>query len=197
VASYTGTEEAGIGRFFKKLPKLSNTVWLIIICALFIIAAVPLTITLISEISRQASLKAQLAQLQLQQERMQKSIAAQGTLKIDITRVKTELDAARLAYKKPQDNPEISNILITLAQKYDITVIAMTAKQSSVSIAGSDHPALTYQLQLKGQVAGFQNFIIAVASKLPGSFINSFNILPAPVEGELDGAYITMQVLLQ
>jgi len=59
---------------------------------------------------------------------------------------------------------------------------------------GTDYPVLSYSLSLTGQVANFQNFLIAVGQKLPSSQFTSITISPATVEGELDNASISMQV---
>ncbi|MDD5648596.1 MAG: hypothetical protein PHY03_06645, partial [Dehalococcoidia bacterium] len=59
---------------------------------------------------------------------------------------------------------------------------------------GTDYPVLTYTLSLTGQVANFQNFLIAAGIKLPSSQFINVTINPAKVSGELDKASINMQV---
>ena len=70
----------------------------------------------------------------------------------------------------------------------------MSVSSSKSKILGKEYPVLVYSLSLTGQVAGFQNFLIAIGNKLPSSQYSGVSISPAATEGELDTASIGIQV---
>lgn len=182
---------------FSGLPRISTSVWLIVIGALFLIAMVPLTLNYVDAVSQLSLLQTQLDQLQARYDSLKKSQASEASLTAEINTVRTDLESVRKAYKSAQDNPDISQVLISLADNYDITITSMAVISSSTKILGTDYQALSYTLNLSGQVANFQNFLLATAGKLPASQIVNYNILPAQVEGDLDKATITLQMLVQ
>jgi hypothetical protein len=53
---------------------------------------------------------------------------------------------------------------------------------------------LTFVLDLKGQVANFQNFLLALEGKLPTSEIKAVNITVAEKKGEEDTATVKLDV---
>jgi len=109
-------------------------------------------------------------------------------------KIKADMEAAKAQYKNVNDNAGVSQILMDLAWDYDITITSMSISKATSKIAGADYPVLSYYLSLTGQVANFQNFLIAIGNKLPSSQFNDVIISPATVEGELDKATLSMQV---
>lgn len=178
----------------QRLPRLSTSVWLILILALFLIAMVPMVTGYIEQISQQAAIQLQISLVQSQIDALTAKMASQSSATTEAAKMKADLEAAKLQYKNVGDNAEVSQIIMGLAWDYDITITSMSVSQAKSKILGTDYTVLSYSLSLTGQVANFQNFLIAVGQKLPSSQFTSTTISPATVEGELDNASISMQV---
>ncbi len=178
----------------QRLPRLSTSVWLILILALFLIVMVPMVTGYIERASQQAAMQLQVDQIQSEIDTLKAKMASQSTVTAEAARMKADLEAAKLQYKNVGDNPEVSQIIMDLAWQYDITIVGMTVSQAVYKILGTDYPVLSYSLSLSGQVANFQNFLIAVGDRLPSSQFVNVAISPATIEGELDMATINMQV---
>jgi hypothetical protein len=194
VASPVETPKANKINISQRLPRLSTSVWLILILALFLIAMVPLATGYIEQVSQQAAIQLQINQVQSQIDALKAKAASQSSATSEAARMKADLEAAKLQYKNIGDNPEISQILMDLAWDYDITITSMTVTQAMNKVLGADYSVLTYSLSLTGQVANFQNFLIALSTKLPSSQFISVTITPATVEGDLDNASINMRI---
>ena len=178
----------------QRLPRLSTTVWLILILALFLIVMVPLVTGYIEQVSQQTTMQLQINQVQSQMDALKAKMAARSSATTEAARMKADLETAKLQYKNTGDNPEVSKMLMDLAWDYDITITSMMVSQAISKVLGTDYTVLTYSLSLTGQVANFQNFLIAVGEKLPSCQFIGVSIMPATVEGELDNASITIQV---
>jgi len=178
----------------QRLPRLSTSVWLILILALFLIVMVPMVTGYLDQVSQQAAVQLQTNMVQSQIDALKVKMASQSTVTTGEAKMKADLEAAKAQYKNVNDNAGVSQILMDLAWDYDITITSMSVSQSTAKMAGADYPVLSYFLSLTGQVANFQNFLIAVGKKLPSSQFNDVTINPATVEGELDNASISMQV---
>lgn len=178
----------------QRLPRLSTSVWLILILALFLIVMVPMVTGYMEQSSQQSAIQVQINEVQSQIDDLTARMASQSAVSVEAGEVKKELEAARLQYKKIGNNPEVSKILMDLAWDYDITITNMTVSQGVNKILGADYPVLTYSLSLTGQVANFQNFLIAAGIKLPSSQFTSVTINPATIAGELDRASMNIQV---
>ena len=148
----------------------------------------------LDQVSQQAAVQLQTNMVQSQIDALKVKMASQSTVTTVEAKMKADLEAAKAQYKNVNDNAGVSQILMDLAWDYDITITSMSVSQSTAKMAGADYPVLSYFLSLTGQVANFQNFLIAVGKKLPSSQFNDVTINPATVEGELDNASISMQV---
>ena len=178
----------------QRLPRLSTSVWLILILALFLIAMVPLVTGYIEQLSQQAAIQLQINLVQSQIDALKAKMTSQSAATTEAARMKADMEAAKLQYKNIGDNPEVSKILMDLAWDYDITITSMSVSQAISKVLGTDYPVLSYSLSLTGQVANFQNFLIVAGKRLPSCQFTSVTINPATVEGELDIASINMQV---
>jgi uncharacterized membrane protein len=194
VASSVEAPKASKSNISQRLPRLSTSVWLILILALFLIVMVPLVTGYIEQASQQAAIQLQINQIQSQIDLLKVKMASQSSAATGAAKMKTDMEAAKAQYKNVGDNPEVSQILMNLAWDYDITITSMSVSQAISKVLGTDYPVLNYSLSLSGQVANFQNFLIGVGKKLPSSQFTSVTISPAMVEGELDKASISMQV---
>jgi hypothetical protein len=178
----------------QRLPRLSTSVWLILILALFLIAMVPLVTGYIEQVSEQAALQLQIDQVQSQINALKAKAASTSTATTEAARMKAEMEAAKSQDKSVSENPEVSQILMALAWDYDMTITSMTVTQTTTKVLGTDYPVLSYSLRVTGQVANFQNFLIAAGNRLPSCQFAGITITPASVEGELDTASISILV---
>jgi hypothetical protein len=177
-----------------RLPRLSTSVWIIIVLAIFLVVMVPIVTGYVEQLSQQAAIQLQINQNQSLIDALMARIASQPSATADAARMKTELEAAKLQYKSVGDNPEVSQTVMNLAWDYDITITGMTVSQSKSKVLGSEYPVLSYSLSMTGQVANFQNFLIDAGKRLPSCQFTSVTISPAAVDGELDNATISLQV---
>jgi len=194
VASPVEAPKVNKSSISQRLPRLSTSVWLILILALFLIAMVPLVTGYIEQLSQQAAIQLQINLVQSQIDALKAKMTSQSAATTEAARMKADMEAAKLQYKNIGDNPEVSKILMDLAWDYDITITSMSVSQAISKVLGTDYPVLSYSLSLTGQVANFQNFLIVAGKRLPSCQFTSVTINPATVEGELDIASINMQV---
>jgi cell division protein FtsB len=195
VASATETTTNGKSSILQRLPRLSTTVWILIIVCLFLIAMIPQAMGYLEQAAKQQALKLQISQLQLQNDALKAKMASQPSLAAEVGKLKTEAEVAKLAYKDVAYNPEVSQVIMDLAWDNGITITSMNVSSSNSKILGIDYPVLSYSLNLTGQVANFQNFLIAIGKGLPSSQYTAVTITPATVDGELDRASMSIQVL--
>ncbi len=186
-------EKAG-SSILQRLPRLSTRVWILIILCLFLVAVIPLATGYTEQAAQQQALRLQISQLQTQYDALKAKMASQPPAAAELGKLKTEAEAAKLLYKNVADNPEISQAIMNLAWDNDITITSMGVSSSKNKILDKEYPVLVYSLSLTGQVASFQNFLIAIGNKLPSSQYTTITITPATVEGELDTASMVLQV---
>ena len=167
------------GSIFQKLPRLSTSVWLLIIFALVLVAAVPMITAYIDATSQQALLRDRLSKLQAQYAGLQKQITPQGALATQVNQLKSEVEAARLVYGNACDGVETSQDLINMAWQYDVTITSLVANPVTVKIQGKEYPGISYVLNMRGQVANFQNYLIEVGNKFPSSRPAAVSIQPS------------------
>lgn len=178
----------------QRLPRLATRIWVLIILCLFLIVMVPLAMGYMTQSARQHALKLQIGQLQPQIDALKAKMASQPAAAAEKGRLKAEAEAAKLLYKSLSDNPEISQVIMDLAWDNHINITSMSVSASTSKILDKEYPVLVYSLSLTGQVAGFQNFFIAIGNKLPSSQYSGISIRPATVEGELDTASMGIKV---
>jgi hypothetical protein len=179
----------------QRLPRLSTTVWLIVVFCLFLVAMIPLATGYLAQASQQQALRQQVTQLQSQYDVVKAKMAAEASPSGEPGKLKAEADAATKLYEEGCDNLVSSQILMDLAWKNNLTITSLSVSSSKGKILATDYPAFTYSLSLSGQVAGFQNFLIAVDQRFPASLYQNISITPATVEGNLDTASIGIQIL--
>jgi uncharacterized membrane-anchored protein YhcB (DUF1043 family) len=193
-SSSNGSKPAG-GGVLQKLPKFSTSVWLIIIAALVLVVVVPMVTTYLDETTKQGPLKDSLSKLQSQYTDLQKQLSSQSAVTAQINALKADADAARTLYGNSCDSIDTSRDLIDLAWQYDITMVNMGVSSTPIKIQGKDYPGTTYVLAMSGQVANFQNYLIAVGKKFASSQAADVVIQPALLEGALDHATLTITIL--
>jgi hypothetical protein len=194
ISASNGTKPSG-GGIMQRLPRLSTPVWLIIIVALVLVAAIPMAITYADETAKQGPLRQSLSKLQAQNADLQKQLSSKGSLTTQINALKTEVEAAKGHYGNACDSIETSRDLINMAWQYDITIVSMSANPVKSKIAGKDYSGTSYVLSMSGQVSNFQNFLIALGNRFASSQPADILVLPAVQEGTLDHATLTITVI--
>lgn len=176
--------------FLDRLPKMGRLSQLILLIGGFLVIFIPLWILNQQQPERQAELNATLANLQ-------KILSVQETPKAkfeaQLAQASADLEAVRAAYPNPTQAPEILDSLLALAQQNDI-YITQTAVSTSTP-TGAIGPVLTFALGLKGQIPKFQNFLLALDTKLPTSQITQATFTAAQTGQEYDTATIYINVL--
>jgi uncharacterized membrane-anchored protein YhcB (DUF1043 family) len=180
---------------FQRLPRLSTSVWLLIIVVLVLVAVVPMITAYIDATSQQGSLRERLSKLQSQYANLQKQLTPAGALTAQTNSLKSDIEAAKSIYGHACDSVETSQDLIDLAWQYDVTITSMLANPVTTKIQGKDYSGTSYVLSISGQVANFQNYLIALGNKFPSSQPSDVLIQPSTVEGTLDHATLTVEVI--
>ncbi|RPJ64296.1 MAG: hypothetical protein EHM12_00010 [Dehalococcoidia bacterium] len=183
------------GNIFSKLPRLSTSIWLLIIVALVLIVCVPMVTAYFDSSSQQAALQDRLSKLQTQYAGLQKELTPQGSLTAQVNQLRLDVEAAESIYGNACDSVETSRDLIDLAWQYDITITNISASAVITKIKGKDYAGTSYLITMSGQVSNFQNYLIALGNKFPTSQPTEVEIKPAKVQGTLDAATIKIFVV--
>jgi len=176
--------------FLDRLPKLGRASQLVLFIGVFLIIFIPLWLINQQQPERQSQLEATLSNLQ--------RILATGqtpkaNYEAELAQATADSEAAKAAFPLPNQAPEILDSLLALAQLNDIYVTQTAITTSTPT--GSIGPVLTFTLGLKGQIPKFENFLLALDTKLPTSQIKQFTFTVAGVGAEYDTASITIDVL--
>jgi Tfp pilus assembly protein PilN len=176
--------------FLDRLPKMGRVSQLVLLIGVFLVIFIPLFIINGQQPERQAQLTSSLVTLQ-------KILSTQQTPKAkfeaDLAQVTAENEAAKAAFPSSNGTPQILDSLLELAEVNDIYVTGTQVATSTP--VGSIGPVLTIMLNLKGQVPKFQNFLLALDSKLPTSQIKQVTFTVTGVEEEYDTANLVFDVL--
>ena len=174
----------------ERLPRLGRLSQLILLIGAFLIIFIPIWFIDQQQSKKQTELKATLANLD-------RILAVEETpkakLEAELAQVTAETEATKALFPNPNQSPAIINSLLELAALNDIYVTQTKVSTSQAKEATG--LTLTIQLGLKGQVPKFQNFLLALDSKLPTSQIKQLNFNIVGEEGEEDTASITIDIL--
>lgn len=173
-----------------RLPKLGRLSQLILLIGIFLVILIPVWIFNQQQPARQDELNSTLANLQ-------KILSVQESPKAkfesELAQATADLEAAGAVYPNPTQAPEILDSLLALAQQNDIYITQTSVSTSTPT--GAIGPVLTFALGLKGQIPKFQNFLLALDTKLPTSQITQATFTAAQSSQEYDTAAITINVL--
>ena len=176
--------------FLDRLPKLGRISQLVLLIGVFLIIFIPLWLINQQQQERQSQLETTLSNLQ-------KTLATGQTPKAKyetvLAQATADTNAAKASFPAPNQAPEILDSLLELAQLNDIYVTKTAVTTSTPK--GSIGPVLSFTLGLKGQIPKFENFLLALDTKLPTSQIKQFTFTVAASEAEYDTASITIDVL--
>ena len=176
--------------FLDRLPKLGRASQLVLLIGVFLIIFIPLWMINQQQPERQAQLEATLINLQRITSVEQ---TPKAKYEAELAQATADSEAAKAAFPLPNQAPEILDSLLALAQQNDIYVTQTAITTSTPT--GSIGPVLTFTLGLKGQIPKFENFLLALDTKLPTSQIKQFTFTVAGVGAEYDTASITIDVL--
>lgn len=185
----------------QRLPRLSRTSQTIIILALLVAMFLPTYLIYYQQPKMRATLQASLASLQ-------KVLAAEetpkGKLEAELKKVEDETTAARAVYPDSSQVPELVNRLMALAKENGTTVtdtkVAITKlpppkEKSKTAPAERVDTILNIDLGLKGQVAQFQNFLLALDREFPTTRIKKVSFTIHSEEGKEDSCELSLLVL--
>jgi hypothetical protein len=173
-----------------RLPKLGRISQLILLIGVFLVIFIPLWIIDQQQPERQSQLESTVSNLQ-------RILATGQTPKAkyeaELAQATAGADAAKASFPAPDQAPEILDSLLELAQLNDIYVTQTAVTTSTPT--GSIGPVLTFTIGLKGQIPKFENFMLALDTKLPTSHIKQFTFTVAGAAEEYDTASIGIDVL--
>jgi hypothetical protein len=183
------TEKKGTG-VIERLPKLGRISQLMLVIGIFLVIFIGLWFINQKQTEPQSGYQSQIANLQ-------RIISGEQTPKskyeADLAQVTAEATAARAAFPAPNQAPEILDTLLEMAQSNDIYVTSTSV--TSTTPKGSIGAALNFTLGFKGQIPMFENFMLALDTKLPSSQIREYTFTVATSEQEYDTASISIDVL--
>jgi len=173
-----------------RLPKLGRVSQLILLIGGFLVIFVPLWMINQQQPARQAELETTFNNLQ---RILIVGQTPKAQYEADLAQATAGTEAAKAVVPSPNQSPEILDILLQLAAQNDIYVTQTAVSTSTPS--GSIGPVLTFSLGLKGQIPKFQNFLLALDTKLPTSQIKTVKFTVAQTGEEYDTASLAIDVL--
>jgi hypothetical protein len=173
-----------------RLPKMGRISQLILLIGGFLIIFIPLWLFDQQQSKTQATLGSTLTNLQRITAGAQTPMAK---YEAELAQATADADASKASFPAPDQAPEILDSLLELAQLNDIYVTQTAVTTSTPT--GSIGPVLTFTLGLKGQIPKFENFMLALDTKLPTSQIKLYTFTVATSVEEYDTASIGIDVL--
>lgn len=185
-----------------RLPKLSRVSQTVLIIALLVAMFLPTYLIYYQQPKTQATLRASLTSLR-------KVLAVEETpkakLEAELKKVEGETAAARASYPDASQMPELVNALIKLATDNDITVTGTKVditrlpppKEKAKDKAPTERidTIINIGLDMKGQVAQFQNFLLAVDREFPTARFKKVAITIRSEQGEPDTCGLSLDVM--
>jgi hypothetical protein len=182
--------------FLDKLPKVGRASQLFIILVIFLLVFIGIYVIYQQQPKTQANLNNTLSNLQ-------KIVGVTETPKAkyeaELAQVTTDAEAAKAVFPTINQSPEILDSLLQLAELNDVSVTqtkvtTITPKATKTAANQPLGPILTIELGLKGQIPKFQNFLLAVDSKLPTAQIRTLAFTTAVSETEEDTGRVLIDI---
>jgi len=177
--------------FLDSLPKMGRVSQLVLLIGIFLVIFIGLLMLNRQLSTREAGLNGTLTNLQ-------RILSTGGQIsqtkyEADLAQATAANEAAKAAYPNPNQAPEILDSLLEIASINNIYVTSTSI--SSATQPGALGPTLSFTLGLKGQIPSFENFLLALDTKLPTSQISAVTFNASSKEGEYDTASIKIDVL--
>lgn len=183
---------------FSKLPRISPVSRIILFIGIFLIVAIPLYLVYSQQQARQAELAQQYSMLEKALGKPESSEVLKKGLESDLKIAQNELDAIKTTFPNPDQVPEIIDRLIELAK---LNGIEITKTQVATSIdtinIGADileYPVVVFNVNLRGQVSKFQNFLLALNNKFPTCELKKVSFVIPVSEKEEHTANIVLHI---
>ena len=173
-----------------RLPKLGRVSQLILLISIFLVVFILLWLFDQQQSKTQTTLDSTLNNLQRITAGAQTPTAK---YEAELAQATADAGASKASFPAPDQAPEILDSLLELAQLNDIYVTQTAVTTSTPT--GSIGPVLTFTLGLKGQIPKFENFLLALDTKLPTSQIKQFTFTVAEAAEEYDTASVGIDVL--
>lgn len=185
--------------FLDRLPKLGRASQLFLVVIVFVVLFGLLFWFNQKQPENEATLNNTLSNLQ-------KIVGVEQTPKAkfeaELAQVTAETEADKAVFPKTSQAPEILDTLLEMAQLNDLSVtqtkVSTTTPSSTTpkttTTTKAIGPILTIEMNLKGQIPKFQNFLLALDSKLPTSQIKSLVFTTAVTATEEDTADIIIDI---
>jgi hypothetical protein len=180
------------------LPKISPVTRLILFTGIFLIIGIPLYLVYSQQQVRKLELNQQLGILQKAMESTESPEVLKKDAEFGLLQARKELETARGVFPNSDQSPEIIDNLIKLAKANgaEITKTLVVTSEPSVKV-GSDtmvFPATTLDINLRGQVPKFQNFLLALINFFPTSQIKKVYFNISEKEGQEDTGNVVLTV---
>lgn len=185
----------------ERLPKLSRASQTILIIAMLVAMFLPTYLIYYQQPKTRATLQASLASLQ-------KVLAVEETpkakLEAELMRIEDETVSARASYPDASQVPELVNRLMALAKKngatvtgtkVTITTLPPPKEKSKTAPTERIDTILNIDLNLKGQVPHFQNFLLALDKEFPTTRIRKVAFTIHSEEGEEDTCELSLLIM--
>ena len=183
-----------------KLPKLGRVSQLLLLIGIFLILFLPLVVIYQKQPAMQAGLQQEFSLLQKVLATPTTQNGDKGAVEAELKRVADETEAVRTIFPDPDKSPEIIDRLIQLAESNDIDITQAKVSTSKQKIGEAkdavEWDKLTFEIGLKGQVAKFQNFMLALGKddKLQTCVVREVTFTVAKKEGDKDTASLKIDV---
>ena len=181
-----------------KLPKLGRVSQLILLVGIFLIAFIPLWVIYQQQPSKQASLGQELSLLQRILAVPETQAPSKDKLGAELSQLEKEAESNKEHFPNPDQGTEIIDRMLDIAQSNDIDI---TQTQTSTSLQSIDEDkdetewvVLTIEIDLTGQVAKFQNFLLDIDEELPTCEVNTIDFTLAVDETDEDTANLKIDV---
>jgi hypothetical protein len=181
-----------------RLPKISPVTRLILFTGIFLIIGIPLYLVYSQQQARKLELNQQLGILQKALGSTESPDVLKKDAEFKMVQARKELETARGVFLNSDQSPEIIDDLIKLAKANgaEITKTQVVASEGSVKV-GSDtmvFPAMTLDINMRGQVPKFQNFLLALINSFPTSQIKKVYFNVSEKEDQEDTGNVVLTV---
>jgi len=158
-----------------RLPQISPITRLILIIGIVLVLAIPLYLVYSQQLVKQSELNQQLTILQKALGSTESPDVLKKNIGIEMSDAYKNLVTTKAIFPNSDQSLEIIDNLIKLAKTngIDITKTQVAASTASIKV-GTDtigYPVTSFDINLRGQVSKFQNFLLSLINSVPSSQI--------------------------
>ena len=180
------------------LPRISPVIRLILFTGIFLIIGIPLYLIYSQQQARQLELNQQLSILQKAMGGTESPDILRKNAELELVKTRKELETVRGIFPNSDRSPEIIDNLVKLAKANgaEITKTQVVTSEGSIKV-GADtmvFPVTTLDINLRGQVPKFQNFLLALINSYPTSQLKKVYFSVSGKEDQEDTANVVLTV---